>query len=75
MEKIETYSREFCIIRSLEQSNVNGFSLKPKQVTCFGYLLEVQDVLAVLPTSYRKSLLFHLLPDLLPVQVLSWFAP
>ena len=51
---------------SLEKNQVTGFFLKPKQVACFDYLLQGVDVLAVLPTGFGKSLLFHLLPELLP---------
>ncbi|XP_057302688.1 ATP-dependent DNA helicase Q1-like [Hydractinia symbiolongicarpus] len=40
--------------------------LKPKQVQCFKALLKGRDVVAVLPTGYGKSLIFQLLPDVIP---------
>ncbi|XP_057308214.1 uncharacterized protein LOC130646094 [Hydractinia symbiolongicarpus] len=40
--------------------------LKPKQVQCFEALLKGRDVVAVLPTGYGKSLIFQLLPDVIP---------
>jgi ATP-dependent DNA helicase RecQ len=48
-------------------NNFPSFCLKPKQVQCFEYLLQGFDVLSILPTGFGKSLLFQLLPDLLPV--------
>jgi superfamily II DNA or RNA helicase len=39
--------------------------LKPKQVICLEKLYLNSDVLAVLPTGFGKSLIFHLLPALL----------
>ena len=53
---------------SLDKNNICGFFLKPKQVKCFENLLNGHDVLAVLPTGFGKSLLYHLLPSLLPVK-------
>ena len=44
------------------------FCLKPLQVKFFEYVLKGQDVIAVLPTGFGKSLLFQLLPDFLPVK-------
>ncbi|XP_057299493.1 uncharacterized protein LOC130630113 [Hydractinia symbiolongicarpus] len=40
--------------------------LKPKQVQCFEALLKGRDVVAVLPTGYGKSLIFQILPDVMP---------
>ena len=40
----------------------------PKQIECFKYLLKGFDVIAVLPTGFGKSILFQLLPDLLPAK-------
>lgn len=48
-----------------------SFLLKPKQVKCFESFLLGENVIAVLPTGYGKSLLFHLLPDLIPVKDVS----
>lgn len=38
------------------------------QVKCLEYILKGQDVIAVVPTGYGKSLMFHLLPYFLPVK-------
>ena len=35
---------------------------------CFEYLLKGKDIVAVLPTGFGKSLLFQLLPDIVPVK-------
>ena len=35
---------------------------------CFEYMLEGLDVIGVLPTGFGKSILFHLLPDFIPVK-------
>ena len=43
------------------------FCLKPLQAKSFEYLLKGNDVVAVLPPRFGKSLLFQLLPDFLPV--------
>ena len=42
-------------------SNVN---LKVKQVICLEAIYDGRDVVAVLPTGYGKSVIFHLLPSL-----------
>ena len=42
-------------------SNVN---LKVKQVVCLEAIYRGRDVVAVLPTGYGKSIIFHLLPSL-----------
>ena len=39
--------------------------LKPKQVLCLEAVYQGKDLLAVLPTGYGKSLIFHLIPSLL----------
>ena len=39
--------------------------LKPKQVLCLEAVYRGKDLLAVLPTGYGKSLIFHLIPSLL----------
>ena len=46
----------------------SNFCFKPKQVQCFEYLLKGHDVVAILPTGYGKSLVFHLLPWIIPVK-------
>ena len=53
---------------SLQQAIVNsGYSsinLKPKQVKCLEAVYSNKDLVAVLPTGYGKSLIFHILPHL-----------
>ncbi|XP_057292020.1 ATP-dependent DNA helicase RecQ-like [Hydractinia symbiolongicarpus] len=44
------------------------FCLKPKQAICLEALLKGNDVVAVLPTGFGKSIIFHLLADLFPVK-------
>ena len=51
---------EFAILNSVYSEIV----LKPKQVICLENLFLNKDVLAVLPTGFGKSLIFHLLPAL-----------
>ena len=53
---------------ALNRCNFRSFCFKPLQVKCFEYLLKGQDVVAVLPTGFGKSLLFQVLPDFLPVK-------
>ena len=45
--------------------NISHICLKQKQVICLEYIFLGKDVLAILPTGYGKSLVFHLLPPLL----------
>ena len=49
---------------SVTTSSYSGFNLKPKQVKCLEALYFGKDVVAVLPTGYGKSMIFHLLPSL-----------
>ena len=44
------------------------FRLKVKQMTCLYDLLFGRDVLAILPTGFGKSIIFHLLPDFLSLK-------
>ena len=53
---------------ALTKVGLSDIILKPQQVQCFEYLLEGYDVIAVLPTGFGKSLLFQLLPDVLPTR-------
>ena len=53
---------------ALEASALHGIVLRPKQVECIDHVLHGDDVLAILPTGYGKSLVFQLLPFLLPVK-------
>lgn len=53
---------------SLKKNKIERFFLKPKQVLCLEYVINGFDVLAVLPTGYGKSMLYQLLPFIIPVQ-------
>ena len=50
------------VIKSGLYSNIN---LKPKQTKCLEAMYNRRDTVAVLPTGYGKSLIYHLLPTLL----------
>ena len=50
---------------AISRSTYSNINLKPKQVQCLEAIYSGRDVLAVLPTGYGKSLIFHLLPSLL----------
>ena len=56
-------------------NNFPSFCLKPKQVQCFEYLLQGFDVLSILLTSFGKSLVFQLLLDFLPVNIVIVVCP
>ena len=49
---------------AISQSRYSNLNLKPKQVQCIEAIYSGRDVVAVLPTGYGKSLIFHLLPSL-----------
>ena len=53
---------------AFNRCNFPSFCLKPLQVKYFECLLKGQDIIAVLPIGFGKSLLFQLLPDFLPVK-------
>ena len=42
--------------------------LRPKQIACFDHIVHGNDLVAILPTGYGKSLVFQLLPFVLPVK-------
>ena len=50
----------------MNNANFPTFNLKAKQVSCLESLLLNQDVIAVFPTGYGKSFIFHALPNLFP---------
>lgn len=54
-----------CLHFAIIDSVYSNICLKPKQVICLEYIFLGKDVLAILPTGYGKSLVFHLLPPLL----------
>ena len=72
---MEQYIQVFkCLGAALENSSCATFSnlcFKPKQIQCFELLLKGHDVVAVLPTGYGKSLIFHLLPWVLPIKTIG----
>jgi Superfamily II DNA helicase len=41
----------------------SAFAIKPKQLQAIDFILKGHDTLAILPTSYGKSLIFQLLPS------------
>ena len=53
---------------AFNRCNFQPFCLKSLQVKCFECLLKCQDIIAVLPTGFGKSLMFQLLPDFLSVK-------
>ena len=52
---------EFAVLSSVYRDAI----LKPKQVICLESIYLNKDVMCILPTGYRKSLIFHMLPMLL----------
>ena len=52
---------EFAVLNSMYDDRI----LKPKQVLCLESLYLRKDLMCVLPTGYGKSLIFHLLPNML----------
>ena len=51
---------------ALSRSEFPALMFKPKQVVCWEQLWLGKDVIGVLPTGYGKSVLFQLLPYILP---------
>ena len=54
------------LLQAVEQtiSKVNdGFKIKPKQLEAIKNIVEKKDTLAILPTSYGKSLIYQMLPS------------
>ena len=49
---------------AISHSIYSKVNLKVKQVICFEAIYHGRDVVAVLPTGYGKSVIFHLLPSL-----------
>ena len=50
---------------AISSSSYSNINLKAKQVQCLEAIYRGRDVVAVLPTRYGKSLIFHILPALL----------
>lgn len=53
---------------ALDRGQFPHFNLKPLQVNCLEYILKGQAVIAVLPTGFGKSLMFHPPLYFLPVK-------
>ena len=53
-----------CLHFAIVNSEYSNIILKPKQVLCLEAAYRGKDLLAVLPTGYGKSLIFHLLSSL-----------
>lgn len=53
---------------ALKQGKFPDLNFKPPQMKCLEYLLKGHDVIGVLPTGFGKSMIFHLLPHLIPVK-------
>ena len=54
-----------CLHFVIVNSEYSNIILKPKQVLCLEAAYHGKDLLAVLPTGYGKSLVFHLLSSLI----------
>ena len=50
---------------TISTSSYNNINVKPKKVKCLEAVYNGRDLVAVLPTGYGKSMIFHLLPALL----------
>jgi superfamily II DNA or RNA helicase len=53
---------------ALHNAGMANRIFKPQQIQCFDYICKGHDVMAVLPTGFGKSVLFQLLPDILPTK-------
>ena len=53
---------------ALKQGNFPILNFKPLQIKFLEHLLKGYDVVGVLPTGFGKSMLFHILPYLIPVK-------
>ena len=56
------------IYRALSACGLESITLKPEQEECLRYLHQGEDLVAILPTGFGKSLIFQLLPFLLPTK-------
>ena len=61
IKRVMCYSSLQAAVSSSIYSNIN---FKVKQVVCVEAIYRGRDVVAVLPTGYGKSMIFHLLPSL-----------
>ena len=53
---------------ALNTAKFPPLNLKPLQTKCLEYILKGKNVIGVLPTGFGKSLIFHLLPYVLPTK-------
>ena len=53
---------------ALDRGQFPNFNLKPRQVKCLEYIQKGHGIIAALPTGFRKSWMFHLLPYFIPVK-------
>lgn len=65
LKSSKCYTFLSCLNFAIINSSYCDKVLRPKQVICLENLFLGRDVLAVLPTGYGKSLIFHILPALL----------
>ena len=61
IKRVMFYSSLQAAVSNSIYSNIN---FKVKQVVCLEAIYRGRDVVAVLPTGYGKSMIFHLLPSL-----------
>ena len=52
----------------LSSYSIPSFCFKPQQIMCWEQLYAGNDVICVLPTGYGKSIIFQLLPDIMPTK-------
>lgn len=62
MAVFKDYSVESAILYALDRIGKSGFTIKTEQKEAICNVVAGQDVLAVLPTGFGKSLIFQLLP-------------
>lgn len=60
-----------CLQSAIVNSSYWNINIKPKQVKCLEAVYGGKDTVGVLPTGYRKSIVFHLLPGLFLAKVSS----
>ena len=61
IKRVMFYSSLQAAVSNSIYSNIN---FKVKRVVCLEAIYRARDVVAVLPTGYGKSMIFHLLPSL-----------
>ena len=66
MDYVKVLSRIGIALSNPACAAYSNLCFKPKQIQCIELILKGHDVVAVLPTGYGKSLIFQLLPWILP---------